>query len=144
MKHRTRFGMIRCISMILILSLIITQLPARAADQSAGSLDGAITSAVSKDRSMAPIVCEIETERTLYTKTYLLSDNTRVAIVSIQALHYMDSGKWTDIDNSLTSEIGPEGNNYYTNRSNSLKVRFPFGIDPGEIRRRLNALDVDI
>lgn len=74
------------------------------------------------------MVCEVESERTEYTKHYLMTDGSYVAAVYSEPVHYLENGKWEEIDNTLTEEM-VEGTEVYQNRKGKHSVRFSESID---------------
>ena len=74
----------------------------------------------------AAIVSEDEGGRDLYTKTFLLEDMTKLAVVYPDAVHFEKDGRWTEIDNRLeliTDEAA--GKKVYQNKENSVGIRLP-------------------
>lgn len=69
------------------------------------------------------ILGEIVEKRERNIKQFLKDDGTIEAVVYPQAVHYMEDGKWKDIDNTLHEE--KEGNeNVLVNGQNDFKVKF--------------------
>lgn len=68
----------------------------------------------------AVLVQELENERSLYSKQYLLSDQSRAIVLYTDPVHYeTESGTLAEIDNSLM-----QTSRGYTNVANSYKVWF--------------------
>lgn len=72
----------------------------------------------------AEILYEVEEKRDEYTKVYKKNDGSYTAMVSSEPLHFMQDGKWTDIDNTLVSSV-ENGQNIFTNTNNVIDVLFP-------------------
>ena len=70
------------------------------------------------------ILYEVEESRDKYTKVYKKSDGTYTAMVSSEPLHFMQDGKWTDIDNTLIS-AEKNGESVLTNKNGIIDVFFP-------------------
>ena len=70
------------------------------------------------------ILYEVEESRDKYTKVYKKSDGTYTAMVSLEPLHFMQDGKWTDIDNTLIS-AEKNGKSVLTNKNGIIDVFFP-------------------
>lgn len=72
----------------------------------------------------AEILYEVEEKRDEFTKVYKKNDGSYTAMVSSEPLHFMQDGKWTDIDNTLVSSV-ENGENIFTNTNNVIDVLFP-------------------
>lgn len=70
------------------------------------------------------ILYEVEESRDKYIKVYKKSDGTYTAMVSLEPLHFMQDGKWTDIDNTLIS-AEKNGKSVLTNKNGIIDVFFP-------------------
>ena len=62
---------------------------------------------------------ELIEKRKRREKHFLQEDGTIIAKIYSEDVHYLDNGKYEEIDNTLIEE-----NEYYTNRKNSYKVQF--------------------
>lgn len=62
---------------------------------------------------------ELIDKRKRREKHFLQEDGTIIAKIYSEDVHYLDNGKYEEIDNTLIEE-----KEYYTNRKNSYKVRF--------------------
>ncbi|NLZ61315.1 MAG: hypothetical protein GX904_00800, partial [Acholeplasmataceae bacterium] len=74
------------------------------------------------DISEVEIVAEVIDQRTTDTKTFLKADGSYVAVLYGDVVHYLDNGKYLDIDNSL---VYNESSQSYSTKANSFKVEFP-------------------
>ncbi|MGI6392822.1 MAG: DNRLRE domain-containing protein [Candidatus Izemoplasmatales bacterium] len=74
------------------------------------------------DISEVEIVAEVIDQRTTDTKTFLKADGSYVAVLYGDVVHYLDNGKYVDIDNSL---VYNESSQSYSTKANSFKVEFP-------------------
>jgi len=63
---------------------------------------------------------EIPSERSLYSKMYVLNDGTKEEIISINPVHYENNGAWLPINTDLTSS-----NKQFVNSENIIKSAFP-------------------
>ena len=81
-------------------------------------------SAFAQKEITAEIVCEVEENRTEYTKEYLLDNGMQMAVVYPSAVHYQENGEWVEIDNSLCASMADNGM-IYSNRSGVWTVSFP-------------------
>ena len=61
-------------------------------------------------------------QRTADTKTFLKADGSYVAVLYGDVVHYLDNGKYIDIDNTLSYD---ESSQSYSTNANSFKVEFP-------------------
>lgn len=62
-----------------------------------------------ESESVGNILCELETERNEYSKTFLLDDGTTMLAEYSQPAHFKDSnGNWTEYDNSLSTATSDE------------------------------------
>ncbi len=112
----------RITAIILIVSLIITSLPSFAYNTL--NLDTKVKASAVK------VVSELENKRDKFTKVFLQSDGSEVAITTAQAQNYKKNGKWEDIDSTLVSSTDKAGKEVYTNSKNSYKVKLPKDISP--------------
>lgn len=119
MKKSSVRHLFRTISIILVTSIIITMIPSQTFSQpESGQTE--------TDLSPSRILGEIIDKRDKNSKTFLKADNTMVAVVSSDALHYKDTGgKWQDIDNTLTPSNDEAGAPVYTNTKNDFKASLP-------------------
>jgi len=74
------------------------------------------------DISEVEILAEVIDQRTADTKTFLKADGSYVAVLYGDVVHYLDNGKYIDIDNSL---VYNESSQSYSTKANSFKVEFP-------------------
>jgi hypothetical protein len=74
------------------------------------------------DISKVGIVAEVIDQRTADTKTFLKADGSYVAVLYGDVVHYLDDGKYIDIDNTLSYD---ESSQSYSTNANSFKVEFP-------------------
>ena len=84
----------------------------------------AVTTFADDEDFSAEILYEVEEKRDEFTKVYKKNDGTYTAMVSSEPLHFMQGGKWTDIDNTLISSV-KNGENVFTNTNNVIDVLFP-------------------
>jgi len=64
-----------------------------------------MTTDVDFDSSKVAIVAEVKDQRTLDTKTFLKADGTYVAVLYGNVVHYLEDGKYEDIDNTLSIDF---------------------------------------
>ena len=70
------------------------------------------------------IVCELVEKRDEMTKHFAMTDGTIKAYIYPQNVHYMENGKYEEIDNTLVkTEEG--GKTYYKNKKNDFTVKMP-------------------
>lgn len=70
-------------------------------------------------KAEAPILQEIEDERTEFSKEFLLEDGTKMIAVYDQPIHFQnDKKEWVDFDGSLTEKDGKA----FTNKSGDVSV----------------------
>ena len=84
------------------------------------------TTDVDFDSSKVAIVAEVKDQRTLDTKTFLKADGTYVAVLYGDVVHYLEDGKYEDIDNTLNYS---EDKSSFSTKANSFKVEFPEAIE---------------
>lgn len=109
---------LRFLSTLMALVMVITCVPVQCFG---------IVSAQESVSTDAYIVSEVEDLRDKYSKTFLKSDGTYVAISTGNALHKWDdeTEQWFDIDNTLTQSGGA-----YTNAESNLNVSLPVSLTP--------------
>jgi RHS repeat-associated protein len=78
------------------------------------------------DSSQVEIITEAIDLRTVDTKTFLKADGTYVAVLYGDVVHYLENGKYEDIDNTLSYS---QDTLSYSTRTNSFKVEFPESIE---------------
>ena len=117
---------VKTISLILVLTFLVSIFPSSAFNKSSP----VIKAGAAEVENI--IIGELTDKRDQYTKTFLRDDNTQVAIVSAQPLHYKENGKWVDIDNTLVSATDKDGNEILTNSKNSFKVELPTQLKNGK------------
>jgi hypothetical protein len=67
-------------------------------------------------------VRELDTRRTVSSKSYVMSDGTTQTVLSTEPVHYKDSkGKWHDIDTKVTAGSGEDS---FENSKNTFRSRF--------------------
>jgi len=120
---------LRSISLLLIISLtlnILLPFQTLAAQETQVPTPGIInTSAIEKPQiSEGKIVQELTDKRELNIKHFLKDDNTYEAAVYPLPVHYLDNGKWQDIDNTLVDTKDEEKNSVLENTKNDFKIRF--------------------
>ncbi len=77
-----------------------------------------------ESESVGNILCELETERNEYSKTFLLDDGTTMLAEYSQPAHFKDSnGNWTEYDNSLSTATSDEAVPEYSNKASDIKVK---------------------
>lgn len=70
------------------------------------------------------ILYEVEEKRDEFTKVYKKNDGSYTAMVSSEALHFIQDGKWTDIDNTLVNSV-EDGKTVFTNTNSMFDIMFP-------------------
>lgn len=110
---------INSISIILIISLLMSMLA------SGAEFNNLLETKVAVTKNSPKIVTEIIEKRDKFCKTFLLDDNSQKAIVSSEAIHYKENGKWENIDNTLKLVTDETGNEIYENSKNNFNVKLP-------------------
>ena len=82
-----------------------------------------ITFASDEDFS-SDILYEVDEKRDEFTKVYKKNDGSYTAMVSSEPLHFIQDGKWTDIDNTLVSSV-ENGKSVFTNTNSMFDIMFP-------------------
>ncbi len=76
---------------------------------------------------MGKIKRELTDERTQNTKRFQKDDGTFEVVQYAKPVHYLDNGKWKDIDNTLenVAEKDVNGNSvdYLQNKQNDFKIK---------------------
>lgn len=72
----------------------------------------------------AEILYEVEEKRDEFTKVYKKNDGSYTAMVSSEPLHFIQDGKWTDIDNTLINSV-ENGKSVFTNTNSMFDIMFP-------------------
>ena len=83
-----------------------------------------VTTLVDDKDFSTEILYEVEEKRDEFTKVYKKKDGSYTALFSSEPLHFMQDGKWTDIDNTLISSF-KDGETIFTNTNNEIDVLFP-------------------
>lgn len=115
-------------SAIMLVNMIDLQVFANEAGDADGLYyiaDADKTYDITPDEEPDYIVAELEEQREESTKQFLMSDHSVRAVVYAQPVHYMEDGKWEDIDNTLRYEgqtLDAVGG--YVNTANDFQVRF--------------------
>ncbi len=72
----------------------------------------------------AEILYEVEEKRDEFTKVYKKNDGSYTAMVSSEPLHFIQDGKWTDIDNTLVNSV-ENGKSVFKNTNSMFDIMFP-------------------
>ena len=83
-----------------------------------------VTTLVDDKDFSTEILYEVEEKRDEFTKVYKKKDGSYTALFSSEPLHFMQDGKWTNIDNTLISSF-KDGESIFTNTNNEIDVLFP-------------------
>lgn len=83
-----------------------------------------VTTFASDEDFSAEILYEVEEKRDEFTKVYKKNDGSYTAMVSSEPLHFIENGKWTDIDNTLVSSV-ENGESVFTNTNSMFDIMFP-------------------
>lgn len=70
------------------------------------------------------ILYEVEEKRDEFTKVYKKNDGSYTALVSSEPLHFIQDGKWTDIDNTLVNSV-EDGKAVFKNTNSMFDIMFP-------------------
>ncbi len=92
------------------------------AEKKEESIEYRTTSDSDFDVSDVSILGEAKDLRTLDTKTFLKADGSYVAVLYGDVIHYLDRGKYEDIDNTLLYD---SKSSMYTTKANRFSVSFP-------------------
>ncbi len=76
------------------------------------------------DGFSSEILYEVKEKRDEFTKVYKKNDGSYAAMVSSEPLHFMQGGKWTDIDNTLVSSV-ENGKRVFKNMNSMFDIVFP-------------------
>ena len=90
-------------------------------------------SLLQESSEMSKILCEDETKREHNTKYFLCEDGSMVASIYDDSVHYMDNGKWEDIDNTLVEAKTKNGQPVYINKANDMRVELPKALNASPI-----------
>lgn len=127
---------IRHIAMILVITMIVTCLPvtAFASTENKGDKKSKETKASnppieSMIKHDAKIIKEIEEKREVNVKHFLKDDMTYEAVVYPEPVHYLEDGKWKNIDNSLGEKKLANNETVIENKDNNFKVKFTKNIN---------------
>ena len=81
----------------------------------------------SNTKKAGKIIRELTDERTQNTKRFQKDDGTFEVVQYAKPVHYLDNGKWKDIDNTLenVAEKDVNGNSvdYLQNKQNDFKIK---------------------
>ena len=133
MKCTTRLIAI-LLSVIMLLSVIPMQAFATYADNLLAAIsdskDADASEATDTEDTQPQILYEIEEKRDAYVKHYKMSDGTNSAVISSEPLHFMQNGKWEDIDNTWISTVR-DGETVYANKNGVSDVSLPEHLSDG-------------
>ena len=118
-------------SIVLTLALLINLLPMQVLGAELDSLQSGDKTSTNLfymsemgDPGEASIVGEIVSERTEYSKEYLMSNGLNMIVVYPEAVHFEKGNTWEEIDNTLKT-VGVGSNARYTNTAGEWTVSFP-------------------
>lgn len=83
-----------------------------------------VTTFASDEDFSAEILYEVEEKRDEFTKVYKKNDGSYTAMVSSEPLHFIQDGKWTDIDNTLVNSV-EDGKSVFKNTNSMFDIMFP-------------------
>ena len=83
-----------------------------------------VTTFANDEDFSAEILYEVEGKRDKFTKVYKKNDGSYTAIVSSEPLHFIQDGKWTDIDNTLVNSV-EDGKSVFKNTNSMFDIMFP-------------------
>ncbi|MDD2376320.1 MAG: RICIN domain-containing protein [Clostridia bacterium] len=120
-----RSVVLKTISVIVIMSMVINLIPLSVYGKENTAIstkkeDKIVTNTETKGK----VIDEIIDKRERNIKYFYLNNNTVEAAIYPNAVHYMQDGKWIDIDNSLSEIDDTDGQKIGENKSNSFKVKF--------------------
>lgn len=117
----------KIISLCLIVFLIVATLPAkvRADDISSNQKNSIKTQQKHNDKKkkVGKITKEITEQRTKNSKKFQKDDGSFEVAEYPEQIHYLENGKWEDIDNSLADTKDQDGNDCLQNKKNDFKVK---------------------
>ena len=97
-------GSKRFLSSVLIFTVLAMSLPTttRAAESNKDNADNSSPKVEAvKEKKEAKIIKELEERREANVKYFLKDDFSYEAVVYPEPVHYLDNGKWLDVDNTL-------------------------------------------
>ncbi len=111
---------------LLTITLIFSDLSILAyAEETTGTTENVVTSTETVNSTEEPeIISELTEKRDETTKYFAMSDGTIKACIYPQNVHYFESGKYKEIDNTLV-ETKEDGKTYYKNKKNDFSVKMP-------------------
>ncbi|MHB8963176.1 MAG: RICIN domain-containing protein, partial [Saccharofermentanales bacterium] len=132
------------LSILLSLAVLVGMLPAIPAGETLSLGVEATDVALQSDEKVPAIVLgEITDLRDKYTKHFRMSDGTMVAATYPEAVHFMQDGKWSDVDNSLSESTDATGKAVLENRNNGFKIRYARQSDSRNlVSMNVNGLDI--
>ena len=83
-----------------------------------------VTTFTNDEYFSAEILYEVEEKRDEFTKVYKKNDGSYTAMVSSEPLHFIQDGKWTDIDNTLVNSV-EDGKSVFKNTNSMFDIMFP-------------------
>jgi hypothetical protein len=119
-------GRFRLLSLTLIISMLVSIFPMEvfASVTDNPKVDDQMGVQSTPKKPEAQIVGEIIEKRERDVKYFFKDDNSYEAAIYPFPVHYMNNGKWEDIDNTLNGNKDDQGNDIYENMSNEYKVQF--------------------
>ncbi|MHB1452994.1 MAG: RICIN domain-containing protein [Saccharofermentanales bacterium] len=113
------------LSILLSFAILVGMLPAIPAGETLPPDVEATDAVLQSDEKVPAIVLgEVTDLRDKYTKHFRMSDGTMVAATYPEAVHFLQNGKWTDVDNSLVDSVDATGQAVLKNSNNSYKIDF--------------------
>ncbi len=123
------------LAFILSVALVVTHIPIITAEDILGTVsenasEQEIVTQETKENENAYILGELKDKRSKDTKHFRMSDGSIKACIYPQNVHYLKSGKYEDIDNTLVLD---EEAGVYKNKANSAKIALPESFADGYV-----------
>lgn len=115
----------RVLSVFLSVALLSTSLPRKVFAASADNLklSDIVEYRDKQQKKEGKIVGEAVEKREKNVKHFLKDDLTSEAVIYNAPVHYLENGKWKDINNSLLDKKDEENNDVLENKENDFKVK---------------------
>lgn len=112
---------LRIISAILVITMGLTVFPVQVFAQES---EISIPKVEHMEEKEPKIIGEIVEKRERNVKHFLKDDMTYEAAVYSSPVHYLENGKWEDVDNTLADDVDEDGEDILHNKKNDYKIKF--------------------
>ena len=112
---------LKIVSAILVITMGLTVFPVQTFAQES---ENSTPKAQYTEEKEPKIIGEIVEKRERNVKHFLKDDMTYEAAVYPSPIHYLENGKWEDVDNTLADDKDEDGEDILHNKKNDYKIKF--------------------